>query len=52
MPRTNAAELITSRVNVVKASREKYKNPFANEHFGGFLNKLLHEVIVKYEFLK
>jgi hypothetical protein len=57
MPRSNSAELITLRVNVVKALREKWKkelekNPFANEHFGGFVNDLLHDVIEKDEFLK
>ena len=57
MPRLNAAELITLRVNAVKALREKWKrglekNPFASEHFRGFVNELLHEIIEKYEFPK
>ncbi len=57
MPRLNAAELITLRVNAVKALREKWKrglkkNPFASEHFRGFVNELLHEIIDKDEFPK
>ncbi len=57
MPRLNAAELITLRVNTVKALREKWKrglekNPFASEHFRGFVNELLHEIIDKDEFPK
>ncbi len=57
MPRLNAAELITLRVNAVKALREKWKrglekNCFASEHFRGFVNELLHEIIEKDEFPK
>jgi hypothetical protein len=57
MPRSNAAELITLRVNVVKALREKWKkerekNPYTNEHFGGFVNELLHDILEKDEFLR
>lgn len=57
MPRSNAAELITLRVNVVKALRDKWKkerekNPYTNEHFGGFVNELLHDILEKDEFLR
>ena len=57
MPRLNVAELITLRVNTVKALREKWKrglekNPFVSEHFRRFVNELLHEVIEKDEFPK
>lgn len=57
MPRSNSAELITLRVNIVKELREKWKrererNPFVNEHFGGFVNELLHDILEKDEFLK
>ena len=57
MPRLNVAELITLRVNAVKALREKWKrglekNCFASEHFRGFVNELLHEIIEKDEFPK
>lgn len=57
MPRSNSSELVTLRVKVVKALREKWKkelekNPFANEHFGGFVNELLYDIIEKDEFLK
>ena len=52
MPRSNSSELVTLRVKVVKALREKWKkelekNPFANEHFGGFVNELLSDIIEK-----
>jgi hypothetical protein len=57
MPRSNSSELITLRVKVVRALRDKWKkeldkNPFANEHFGGFVNELLSEMLEKDEFLK
>lgn len=57
MPRSNSAELITLRVNIVKELREKWRrererNPFVNEHFGGFVNELLHDILEKDEFLK
>ena len=57
MPRSNSSELVTLRVKVVRALREKWKkeldkNPFANEHFGGFINELLYNIIEKDEFLK
>jgi hypothetical protein len=57
MPRSNSAELITLRVNIVKELRSKWKrererNPYINEHFGGFVNELLHEILEKDEFLK
>ena len=57
MPRSNSSELVTLRVKVVRALREKWKkelekNPFANEHFGGFVNELLYDIIEKDEFLK
>ncbi|MBA3750441.1 MAG: hypothetical protein H0X03_06030 [Nitrosopumilus sp.] len=57
MPRSNAAELITLRVNIVRELRNKWikereKNPYTNEHFGGFVNELLHEILEKDEFLK
>lgn len=57
MPRSNAAELITLRVNIVKELRNKWKkeqekNPYINIHFGGFVNELLHDILEKDEFLK
>jgi hypothetical protein len=57
MPRSNSSELVTLRVKVVRALREKWKkelekNPFANEHFGGFVNELLYDIIEKDKFLK
>ena len=57
MPRSNAAELITLRVNIVKELRNKWKkererNPYVNEHFGGFVNELLHDILEKDEFLR
>src|SRR5687768_17899587 len=57
MPRSNSAELITLRVNIVKELRSKWKrererNPYINEHFGGFVNELLHEILEKDEFLR
>ncbi|HEU5119520.1 MAG TPA: hypothetical protein VFT71_00915 [Candidatus Nitrosocosmicus sp.] len=57
MPRSNSSELVTLRVKVVRTLREKWKkelekNPFANEHFGGFVNELLYDLIEKDEFLK
>ncbi len=57
MPRSNQSELITLRVNVVKALRNKWveerkRNPYTNEHFGGFVNELLHDLLEKDEFLR
>lgn len=57
MPRSTSAELITLRVNIVKKLREKWlkereKNPYTNEHFGGFVNELLHDLLEKDEFLR
>ncbi len=57
MPRSKRSELITLRVNVVKELRNKWlkereKNPYTNEHFGGFVNELLHDILEKDEFLK
>ncbi len=57
MPRSNHSELITLRVNVVKALRNKWveerkRNPYTNEHFGGFVNELLHDLLEKDEFLR
>lgn len=57
MPRSSSAELITLRVNIVKELRSKWKrererNPYINEHFGGFVNELLHEILEKDEFLR
>ncbi|MBA3749329.1 MAG: hypothetical protein H0X03_00240 [Nitrosopumilus sp.] len=36
----------------VKWIEEKKKSPFVNEHFGGFINDLLHDILEKDEFLK
>lgn len=57
MPRSNAAELITLRVSIVKELRNKWRrererNPYVNEHFGGFVNELLHDILEKDEFLR
>lgn len=57
MPRSNSAELITLRVSIVKELRNKWRrererNPYVNEHFGGFVNELLHDILEKDEFLR
>jgi hypothetical protein len=57
MPRSKRSELITLRVDLVKELKEKWieerkKSPFVNEHFGGFVNDLLHDILEKDEFLK
>ncbi len=57
MPRSKRSELITLRVDLVKElkikwTEEKKKSPFVNEHFGGFVNDLLHDLLEKDEFLK
>ncbi|MBA3749794.1 MAG: hypothetical protein H0X03_02675 [Nitrosopumilus sp.] len=57
MPRSKHSELITLRVNIVKELKNKWikereKNPYTNEHFGGFVNELLHDILEKDEFLR
>jgi hypothetical protein len=57
MPRSSSAELITLRVNIVKELRNKWikereRNPYTNERFGGFVNELLHDILEKDEFLR